>query len=77
MSQPVALTNAEFDHCQLPERLPFPLSEACRLVLVHNMPIEVAASVVGMREEGDIDVISQSVELFLDAYNRNHPHINP
>lgn len=65
---PIRLTISEFDSCKLPHRLSFPLSEACRLVLVHNMSIEVAAGVVGLREEGDIEAITQSVQLFLDEY---------
>ncbi len=57
------LTNQQFDSCRLEVKLSFPLSEAARLVLVHGIEDSVAAGIVGLREEGDLQQIRQAVAL--------------
>jgi hypothetical protein len=62
------LTNQEFDSCLLEEKLNFRLSEAARLVLVHKMDVDVAAGIVGLREEGDLDTIKEAVRLISKSH---------
>lgn len=62
------LSNQEFDSCLLEKKLSFRLSEAARLVLIHGMAVDVAAGIVGLREEGDLDTIKEAVRIISKTY---------
>lgn len=50
------LTNQAFDTCQLKQKLSFQMSEACLLVLVHVMPVIMAADHAEIKEHQKINV---------------------
>lgn len=65
------LSNEEFDSCLLKKKLTFQLSESARLVLVHGIPAENAASIVGLRAKSDINKVNEVVTQIVESHQDN------
>lgn len=62
------LSNEEFDTCLLKKKLTFQLSESARLVLVHGIPAENAAGIVGLRAKSDVNKVNEVVSLIVESH---------
>lgn len=65
----VKMTNEIFDNCLLEQKVSFRFSEAARLVLVHEIQVENAASIVGLSAL-DIPEVKKTIEMFIKASQR-------
>lgn len=62
------LSNEEFDSCLLKKKLTFQLSESARLVLVHGIHAESAASIVGLKAKSDVSKVNQVVTQIVESH---------
>lgn len=64
------LTSQQFDSAKLKSKLPFRISEAARLVLVHGIELDAAASIVGIQEQVQLDLVMAAIEEINKAHQK-------
>lgn len=63
----IKLSNEEFDSCLLKKKIAFRLIEAARLVLVHQVTVDSAASMVGLTKN-DLIKVKETIKLVEEAH---------
>ncbi len=61
------LSNDEFNACLLKNKISFKLLESARLVLVHGIPAETAAPILGFSTKNDIKRVVETVYTIVES----------